>query len=185
MRNGETQALLDVQHSQWRWTSSFIQPTSCCHTSSNRRSRTAWRRHRYGEMGGKQRGLRPDSEKSCSHSSSLVKTDKSKSLLQIQSINWQQIKWWDQIHQMRSFLRCISHTSYSQVSAIESQVLLHQTLYFNHRRLLLTGAAGGSRSPVHFCWAQLYQLRSPALHVQPSPQHTGTHSWGLWYLHEV
>lgn len=75
MRNGETQVLLEVQHSQWRWTSSFIQPTSCCHTSSNRRSRTAWRRHRYGEMGGKQRGLRPDSEQSCSHSSSLVNTD--------------------------------------------------------------------------------------------------------------
>lgn len=64
-----------MQHSQWRWTNSFIQPTSCRHTSSNSKSRMAWRRHRYGETGGKQWCLRLDPKLSCSHSSSLEKKD--------------------------------------------------------------------------------------------------------------
>lgn len=68
-------ALREVQHSQWRWTSSFIHPTSCHQTSSNRMSRTAWRRQRYGETGGRQRCLRADSKPSGSNSSSLQKTD--------------------------------------------------------------------------------------------------------------
>lgn len=67
-------SLREVQHSQWRWTSSFMQPMSCRHTSSNSRSRTVWRRHRYGETGGRHLCLRLDSEQSCSHwSSSLQK----------------------------------------------------------------------------------------------------------------
>lgn len=65
----------------------------------------------------------------------------------------------------------------SQVSAVESQIFLHQTLRFNHGGLLLTGATAASRTPVQFCRGRPAQLRPPALHVQPSPQHSGTWSW--------
>lgn len=77
-------ALLEVQLSQWRWTSSFIQPTSCCHTSSNSTSRTAWRRQQYGDTGGRQRCRRPDSKQSCSHSSSLLGIDEIKRSVKIE-----------------------------------------------------------------------------------------------------
>lgn len=65
---------------------------------------------------------------------------------------------------------------FSQVSAVESQIFLHQTLRFNHGGLLLTGNTAASRTSVQLCRGRLAQLRPPALHVQPSRQHSGARS---------
>lgn len=61
-----------------------------------------------------------------------------------------------------------------QVSAVESQIFLHQTLHFDHCGLLLTEATAASMMPIQFCRDLLYQLRPPALHVQPCRQHSST-----------
>lgn len=61
-----------------------------------------------------------------------------------------------------------------QLSAVESQIFLHQTLHFDHCGLLLTRATAASRMPIQFCRDRLDQLRSLALHVQPSRQHSST-----------
>lgn len=163
-----------MQHSQWRWTSSFIQPTSCRHTSSKSRSRTAWRRHRYGETGGREWCLRPDSEQSCSHSSSLLKTG-------VDNYNQTQrhvdSSWClDLVSGKRAILCSMRKVNNSQVPAIKSQVFLHQTLHFNHSRLVMTaGATGGARGPIQLCWGGPDQCRSPALHIQPFHQDKGTY----------